>query len=332
MATIKVNNFLQSKSPKEIKDEILLYPNTYQSIIPLAATGVSPRVFFHWKKMGLINELSSDSSDSRKWVKLNFVEYLWVKFIQALRDLGVGLAEIKEIKDGLLADPFKQYDESLKHMSKEELAKSYPSTNTPENIALTAQMKNIFVLVPPSHRIFISQFGISVNAILTNDSDIDVLIYSVRKSEMRVTTSKKGKRIEEVTESKEMIFFLEGLNKEADKTYSQLYAYPHIRVSIKALFDHFFAEAKNFKYLLESGLINSQEFGLLESVRDGNFKEIIITKKDKKIVMEKVSTEEIRNDKLHELSKTLRLKDYQKITIIKRNNKHAYIENKSLIE
>ena len=69
---------------------------------------------------------------------------------------------------------------------------------------------------------------------------------------------------------------------------------------------------------------------LLERVRKNNFKEIIISKgKGKELLIDVIVEEDIREDKLRELRKILGLKDYQKITITNRNDKHAYIENKT---
>lgn len=62
----------------------------------LRDTGIDPRLYNQWKKFGLLGEIKTGE---RKWVTLNFGEYLWLKIIEDLRMFGLPLEDIKRIKE-----------------------------------------------------------------------------------------------------------------------------------------------------------------------------------------------------------------------------------------
>ena len=66
------------------------------------ATQVNPRVFNLWKKVGLID--IPYPVKGREWIKLNFIDYIWLKIIVGLRKFGCSLENIKAIKDVCLRD------------------------------------------------------------------------------------------------------------------------------------------------------------------------------------------------------------------------------------
>src|SRR5260221_4514337 len=65
-----------------------------ERIIRLSETGVSSRVFNHWKKEKLLIDVPMKG----KWIKLNFYEYVWVRTIKSLRGYGCSIELIREVK------------------------------------------------------------------------------------------------------------------------------------------------------------------------------------------------------------------------------------------
>ena len=52
----------------------------------------------HWSKMGLLFE-NNDTDDPNKWSKFSFIELIWLKAILKMRQFGLPLEHIEEIKD-----------------------------------------------------------------------------------------------------------------------------------------------------------------------------------------------------------------------------------------
>ena len=82
-----------------------IYPKLYEPIMNLSVTGVPARVYFYWKKSGLIESFGADES-KKGWIKINLIEYLWIKVIVILRDYGVPFEKIKETKEIMFSNYF----------------------------------------------------------------------------------------------------------------------------------------------------------------------------------------------------------------------------------
>jgi len=80
--------------------------NLHQRNFLLRDVGISSYLFNQWKNYGLID--IPLSAQGRKWVTLNFGEYLWLKIINDLRKLGCALEDIKRVKERYMIDPFRQ--------------------------------------------------------------------------------------------------------------------------------------------------------------------------------------------------------------------------------
>src|SRR3954471_12465116 len=60
----------------------------------LINTGISPRVFNNWKKLGLLPQASTE----RKWNKFSFTEFIWLKIVQELREFGLSIEKILKVR------------------------------------------------------------------------------------------------------------------------------------------------------------------------------------------------------------------------------------------
>ncbi|MBL0048147.1 MAG: hypothetical protein IPP32_08665 [Bacteroidetes bacterium] len=326
----EIQNYFKSRTDSELSAELLtIFPKAFHAIIPLGKTDVSPRTFFHWKEKGLIPELASDDSESRKWVRLNLIEYLWVKFIQTLRDLGIGLSEIKKIKESLLVDPLKGILENLDSPSFLEFFRNFSFVRK-ENRDILIQTRKAFSTMPQSHKIFGTMFGGLIKEIYVNKDDISILIFSKKSEVQAVKSTKKPTQKEKIITKTELIITVEGKNANHLPKYiiDELTTLPHIKIPLKQLMIGYFEDESNLKHSSDFGIINKEEMALLECVRKNDFKEIIIKKDKGQLILEIVKEEDLKEEKLKELRKILGLKDYQKISITYRNDKHAYIENK----
>jgi hypothetical protein len=75
---------------------ILWKDDLQKETFSISDLGVSSRVFSHWKKMNLIPFLK----ESRN-VKLNIVEYFWIRIIHDLRGMGFSIESIEKLKGKL---------------------------------------------------------------------------------------------------------------------------------------------------------------------------------------------------------------------------------------
>jgi len=114
-----LNNFDSS-------DIIKMMPLINRREILLNQTPVSSRIFNHWKKNKLI-DIQQDNSDFRSWVKLSFVEYIWLSCVKELRDFGVSIKQIKEVKEKLFSEIINHLDASpgLIRMAIKHILKNY---------------------------------------------------------------------------------------------------------------------------------------------------------------------------------------------------------------
>ena len=81
---------------KEIDATNVLYRNytLFEKLFFLKDAEISSRKYFSWKDVGLTPTESNEEEDSdsgRKWVKLNFTHFIWLKTIEAFRNFGVNI-------------------------------------------------------------------------------------------------------------------------------------------------------------------------------------------------------------------------------------------------
>ena len=72
------------------------YPKVMDRTIPLSATGVNSWTFFDWKSKGMIPFEAENENDR---VKLNLVEFVWVKINARLRQFGIPFKELSNMKN-----------------------------------------------------------------------------------------------------------------------------------------------------------------------------------------------------------------------------------------
>lgn len=82
---------------------ILWKDDLQKETFSISDLGVSSRVFSHWKKMKLIPFIKEARN-----VKLNIVEYFWIRVIHDLRGIGYSIQSIEKLKSKLFAPAVKE--------------------------------------------------------------------------------------------------------------------------------------------------------------------------------------------------------------------------------
>jgi hypothetical protein len=314
---------------KDLIDLLNQYPGLSKPKVSLSDLGVAHRVFFNWKDKGIIDyEHHFTKEDiannvTRKKIELNAFEALWVLTIQELRHFNVGLSTIGQLKTFLFTMPDLDF---IKDMSQEDIMDiANAALDNEQNDFLNAFNIDIQGMVdyvqnaPESNKIFYSPMGTLINAILLSGQSPSIFIYK------KPSDSELGFKI--FNPSIESLY-----HQQTDEDYKTelvqgLMEHSVINVPVRPLFERFFENRFLLKHSKDFGLFTPNELKVLKILKSRAFEKIIIHKNnDNQITLESTANEEVLGHKAIELNKTLGFKDYQRVEIIQRNNKHFVIK------
>ena len=249
------------------------YPLLTEKKIPLNLLNVHSRVYFNWKKEGLLNEtVNEDENDpKRRKVFLNVFDALWILIIKELRNLNIDLKTILELKKFLFS-LVKLDNEKIAQLSKEEFIDSIL-----ENIPLEYQEavrqefaeKSIETLIDMIDEEMVIAFKY-IGSLLT-----DVLL--LHKAVSLVIIKEKA--------SSELDFIIVKNNSNATvEEKNELYEIysKHlsndilINIPILSLVNKLFEDENLEKYCVGFGLFNPNEKKLLKALHDDSCKKITI--------------------------------------------------------
>ena len=309
--TIEVFEVELNKIGSSLKEIEQFYPKICESLMPLSITGVSPRTYFHWKKSGLIT-LSTQDEEQRAWVRINLIEYVWIKIIQIMRDFGIPIETIKETRAMMFTNFLK-----LIKTDKEAILDFLVKEGSMDKGKIE-QQKKIFNLIseiediPEEFEIYTTMIGAIVAELL------------IRNDKGSIIITKKQERYDVGYVSFKNI-------TDFQKIIMPLLEQPHTQIPIRKLIEDFFDDPKSEKYVDCFDLLNLKEKKVIEAIRKKDFKEIIIKQegKDEPLIIEVVKDGDIMDQKAKEVKRILGLNDYSEITIKFRNDKHIYFKNKT---
>lgn len=300
-----------SKLGTSLKQVEHLYPKINESFMPLSITGVSPRTYFHWKKSGLITH-STSNDEQRSWVRINLIEYVWIKIIQIMRDFGIPLETIKETRDMMFTNILKlintDKDAIIEFFEKEGSMGTEKIESAKKIFDLISEIKDI----PEEFEIYNTIIGSLVCELLIKNDKGSILI-----------TKNQGRF--------DVGYFSFKKIGDFQKIILPLLESPHIQIPIKKLIEDFFDDPKSEKYVDSFELLNLKEKKVIDAIRKKDFKEIIIKQdgKDESIIIEVEKDGAIMDQKAKEVKRILGLNEYSEVTIKFRNDKHLYFKNKT---
>lgn len=304
---INIIKFLQDNFDINYNELPNLYPKLKERIIPLSATSVTPRIFYHWRRKGIIDY--PISKEGREWVKLNMFEYVWICVCVILRNYGVSLANIKEIKDEIFVDFY------------QELLNDKPKffKRLKQNLQIKDQLSpsdiNDFLTlfehesnnIPEEYKVFKTILGGALNAILLSNSEASLMIQD-DKGELK-------------------IFLV--VYKTLDQLYSYINPYLHrplLMVPFRSIVSDFLKESDNDYYLKSFELLTLDERKILTALRSNDFKSIEIKRSHDKndVTVHKDFEFDIKGEKVKDIKIMMGLNDYDTIKLVLRNDKHLY--------
>lgn len=291
-----------------------IYPTITEKRLSLSVANVTGRIYYHWRKLGLIGEIPIEG-ESKQWVKLNIYEFVWLQIIKSLREFGIPLETIRELRGTLDTNFLEEIKDEL-----DEYANFLREQTQMTENRIAQEIKNLKFAIdsakdlPAEEKYLINILGTLVHGILLTGINASIVLY---KSE---TGFQYG------------TYTFESID-DFSSIYSKWFKVPHLIIPLNNIIEEFMENPKNEKQLELWGFINKNEKKVLEAIRNQDFDEIIISKdkiNDEPIV-EVIKIGNITDYKASEIRKLLGLNQYDEITIKYRNNKDLYFKNKKRI-
>jgi hypothetical protein len=281
-----------------------LFPKLIDQKIPLRILGVSPRNFTHWKQEGIVYEAKTMTfleEGKRKWVNLNVYEALWLLMVKELRAWNIDFNTIKQIKEYLfftVESDFKSFKEALHEYVERKYIASIQS-----NYAETSPY--IF----ESAKMSISKMSELLLDVFVNNKELVLLI---KKDEQKV-------HLDVIDTSLP--------NHELLGEFKTFLKQTTLVLPLIPIFSKFFEIEELVQYQSNYGLYSKEEMMILQALENNLCKEIHIAKHSSgDITMNCTFEEEIKQEQARKLRSVLGLKQYQKINVTYRNDKHLIIQ------
>jgi hypothetical protein len=313
-----------------------VFPKLAEHRVPIKALDIDSRVFFHWKKKGIIDyepykeefENTSKTSDEKvkKWVQLNAFDMLWLLIVKELRKFNMDLETIRELKEYLNKPTYNIGEDSFNQFSEEDIQKNIkklmPAALEDEVMktileGVTAKkLDDFLVLIDDEIQPYFTPIGTAFLSVLLNETNPILMI----KNKINSDKMEFGIRIPEIALIDENKFITEMINDISQNVI--------LNIPIRPFFEFIFTDDALFKYCKEFELFNSKEQKVLDILKSGDYKEINITKDSKGVLtIKRTYEEEVRDSKAKELRRLLGLNQYEKAEVIFRNDKHLVINN-----
>jgi bifunctional DNA-binding transcriptional regulator/antitoxin component of YhaV-PrlF toxin-antitoxin module len=318
---------------------INLLPKLIEHKVPVSTLNINRRVFFHWKKEGIIdyepyiiekeNINDEESKPVKKWLHLNAFDMLWLLMVKELRNLNVDLKTIKKLKTYLDTSIFNSGKENFSQIPEEnfyEQIKAQKKLMLPmdesneimESILndVTPKKLDDFVFQLPNEvRPFMNILGSTFSSVVLYNIN-PILLIKKKIGSDDINFEMKFPELQAEIDSLKFANELTNiLNKEI------VFSLP-----IRPFFEFIFTDDKYFKYCVDFELFDTKEKELLEIIKSDDYKEIIISRANNGALTIRSSYEkEVKEEKAKEIKKLLGLNQYEKAEVIFRNDKHLII-------
>lgn len=289
-----------------------LYPNIYERKANMSIAGVNARTYNHWRNEGLVGEIPI-KGEQRLWVKMNIYDFVWLKIVKTLREFGIPIETIKELKmdmdSNILEKISGELESYFEFLSNETKMSPQEIKQHKEEIELGIKYKDE---ISAEEKHLTSMLGGLIHSILLMKDDVSVVVF------------KNGETFEFGSFSFQTI-------EAFSKQISNWISIPHINIPLKSFVQEFVEEPKNDSHLEFWGFINKNERKVLDALRNKDFKEIVIKKQNNSdgLIIEASMDGTILNQKAKEIRRILGLNEYSEITIKYRNDKNLYFKNKA---
>lgn len=298
------------------------YPKIFEKQIPLNLLNIPSRNYLHWKKENLLNtikEKKSDNVEKRERVLLNVFDALWLSIIKELREFNVDFPTIRAVKD-ILYSNIELDQDKLDSISKDEFVNSILK-HIPDELKvvitpllLDGSFLTLFdKIIDEKNIILFQNIGGVFSDILLREISVSLII-------------KKNNGFVEVV-------FLKNESSNSYDNISKIISNSIIKdtfinIPMVPLIEKMFENSNFDKYNFQFDFFNQNEKKIIDALNDDLCKEIKVTKHQSGDITLNLSFEEnVKNEHAKEVRRILGLKQYEKIELVYRNDKHLVINN-----
>jgi len=251
----------------------------------------------YWDKQGILN---SSRMEKGKWRNFSFIDYMWLKTIQELRDIGVSTALIKKAMVMLFA-PYDFKRDLIVYKNNPELWLDYLKNFSKEEQEQLKEIKSELENSPLDEKN--SNFCAAISKAIHLKQIIKLEIF------------KDGYTI----------LHPDGAF-DSEEDFERMINESHVSISLTQLLKTFLVEnnQESVHLLKESKCLQPNEIALLEMMHNGEFDSINIIFKDKKVVEFELSKTQEAKSKMIDI---LKKGKYQNITIKSHNGMVTQIQN-----
>lgn len=222
-------------------------------------TGLSSRLINHWRSLGILIEGERVFDQNYKF---NFIEFLWIRAIIEIRELGLPMEELKKAKEILNEKhPISWYLTS--ETDENSTAKQKVEDYIYENFIDPKVLRENFVLSPSDFSYLENQFQYSL---------FELALFSF--------ISKRNKSYIHILSNGMAVCDFGGRTNANQKIKEQMGRRPHIILPIFSLLNDFIEKDENFEFALKTEIFDPMEGQILQYVRSGNFDSITIEFKE----------------------------------------------------
>lgn len=298
MTKIKLDAFFGATS---ISDGVNLSQSFRQDVFTPKDLDVSYTNLNYWDKQGI---LSSNRKGETSWRNFNFIDYVWIRVISELRNVGAPVELIREWKNQLFSGVTtnSSFLEQLKASEKE--LKSALNFGEKVNRMVIDEIK--------SWKKFDQKMA-KKNG-LTYFTYIIVYAISTRSHVAIHFFSDGGTSL-----------WFENLTNTTNQEYlKRLNTQTHIRVSISSIISDFLLDERSTFLMEQIPILNASEIRLLDIINSGKYETVKINFKDKKIESVEYTQKQCSRKKIVEI---INENKYQNIEIKVHKGMVTTIEN-----
>jgi hypothetical protein len=298
------------------------YPKIFEKKIPLNLLDIPSRNYLHWKKENLLNtpkENKSESIEKREKVLLNVFDALWLSIIKELREFNVDFPTIRAVKDILYSNILLDQDK-IDSTSKDEFINTILKYIPDEYQEMIKPL-----LLDGSFLTLINKIIDKKNIILFQNIGGILSDVLIREISVSLIIKKNNGSVE-----------VEFLKNDTTNSYTivaktisnSIIKDTFINVPMVPLIGKMFENSGFDKYNFQFDLFNQNEKKIIDALNDDLCKEIKVTKHQSgDITLNLTFEEDVKNEHAKEVRRILGLKQYEKIELVYRNDKHLVINN-----
>lgn len=257
---------------------------------------IAPRDATYWDSQGILPMIKGPGMRR----KYDVIQSVWIKLIQQMRSLGIGLHTIKSLKENLLEPKIdlSMVDQTALLHLLNELKTKYDDSLTAEQLIL--ELKENGPSLFKSTVFATILFRKSMHCLVNKDGDY--LLYDSHRHQELLST---------------------------EKEFAQFVSEPYFCISISEAYRSLLKEWSPKSYLKEISLLSDTELEILEMIRRKDINSITIRYKDGKpdlLEVEEQNSISIEQRFLDVIAKN----GFQKISVSTRNGRIVHFENKIL--